>query len=184
MLCVQRTHFLKNRLFPEFDILKLEHIQVCSQNTWSSVHKRNSCFQAPVKHFCNKYMYRCWYDMGCMIQMFYVFWRSPLMIGFLFFSVLRHHESAIHRLGGFYDVHDPLNFYHRPYHDHNGVTCVHLNVRVRLQLGFCSGYSFFFLNHLVYRQEMNFMNIFTIIISTNLKVTIIILILYFKRMYV
>ena len=41
--------------------------------------------------------------------------------------VLRHQESAIHRLGGYYYVHDPLNFNHRPYHDHNSVTCVHTN---------------------------------------------------------
>ena len=41
--------------------------------------------------------------------------------------VLRHQESAIHRLGGYYYVHDPLNFYHRPYHDRNSVTCVHPN---------------------------------------------------------
>ena len=27
--------------------------------------------------------------------------------------VLRHQESAIHRLGGYYNVHDGLNFYHR-----------------------------------------------------------------------
>ena len=46
---------------------------------------------------------------------------------------------------------------------------------------YVSGYNWDFVvhmvfkkNHVVYRQEMNSMNIFTIIISTNLKVTIII----------
>ena len=102
------------------------------------------------------------------------------MIGFL----LRHQESAIHRLGGYYYVHDPLNFYHRPYHDHNGVTCVHPNAYALFVASqtYVSGYNwdfvvhivFFKKNDVVYRQEMNFMNIFTIIISSNLKVTIII----------
>ena len=95
---------------------------------------------------------------------------------------------------------DALNFYHRPFHDHNIVTRVHPNAYALFVASqtYVSGYNWdfvvhmvFFLNHVVYRQEMNSMNIFTIIISTNLKVTteyyninILPFDLYFKRIYV
>ena len=77
------------------------------------------------------------------------------MIGFLFFSVLRHQEYAIHRLGGFYDVHDPLNFYHRPYHDHNGVTCVHPNAYALFVASqtYVSGYNWDFVVHIVFFKK-------------------------------
>ena len=66
--------------------------------------------------------------------------------------VLRHQESAIHRLGGFYYVHDPLNFYHRPYHDHNGVTCVHPNAYALFVASqtYVSGYNWDFVVHIVF----------------------------------
>ena len=76
-------------------------------------------------------------------------------------------------------LHDPLNFYH----DHNSVACVHSNAYALFvdSQTYVSGYKWdfvvhmvYFLNHVVYRQEMNSMIIFTIIIPTNLKVTIII----------
>ena len=71
-----------------------------------------------------------------------------LMVGFL----LRHQESAIHRLGGYYYVHDPLNFYHRPYHDHNGVTCVHPNAYALFVASqtYVSGYNWDFVVHIVF----------------------------------
>ena len=80
--------------------------------------------------------------------------------------VLRHQESAIHRLGGYYYV----QIYHRPYHDHNSVTCVHPNAYALFVASQTSGYNWDFVvhmvfkkkNHVVYRQEMNSMNIFTI----------------------
>ena len=70
--------------------------------------------------------------------------------------ILRHQESAIHRLGGFYYVHDPLNFYHRPYHDHNGVTCVHPNAYALFVASqtYVSGYNWDFVLHIVFLKKM------------------------------
>ena len=45
----------------------------------------------------------------CFLKKPFNDWFSFLLL------VLRYQESAIHRLGGFYYVHDPLNFYHRPF---------------------------------------------------------------------
>ena len=58
----------------------------------------------------------------------------------------------------------------------NSVTCVHPNAYALFVASQTK-------NHVVYRQEMNSMNIFTIIISTNLKVTIIISI-YFLLIHI
>ena len=123
------------------------------------------------------------------------YWKPGFNDEFSFLPlVLKQQESAIHGFCGYYYVHDALNFYHRPYHDYNSVTCVYPKdyaLFVASQT-YVSGYNWDFVvhmfkkktktkqNYVVYRQEMN---IFTIIISTHLKVTIIISI-YFLLIYI
>ena len=69
---------------------------------------------------------------------------------------VRHQESDIHRLGGFYYVHDPLNFYHRPYHDHNGVTYVHPNAYALFVASqtYVSGYNWDFVVHIAFKKNI------------------------------
>ena len=57
----------------------------------------------------------------CFLKKPFNDWFSFLLL------VLRYQESAIHRLGGFYYVHDPLNFYHRPFIRPWGVLLHHGN---------------------------------------------------------
>ena len=115
-------------------------------------------------------------------------------------GILIHHKSAIHRLGGYYymilsilKVLSKALSWKQQYNvspaKHLRFICGQSNVRVRIQKGFCRLSAYGFKKSCSLRQEMNSGNIFMIIISTNIKVTIIISIyfhfdLYFKRIFV
>ena len=111
--------------------------------------------------------------------------------------VLRHQESAIHRLGGYYYVHNPLIFYHRPYHDHNSLTCVHPNAYALFVASqtYVSGYNLDFVVHIVLKKscslqprnelhEYIYDNHFNKLKSNYYNINIFPFDLYFKRIYV
>ena len=107
--------------------------------------------------------------------------------------VLRHQGSAIHRFGGYYYV----QIYHRPYHDHNSVTCVHPNAYALFVASQTSGYNWDFVVHMVFLKkkscglqarnelyEYTYDNHFNKLKSNYYNINIFPFDLYFKRIYV
>ena len=78
------------------------------------------------------------------------------MIDFLFFSSFKDIKNLPSTGLVAFIMYMILSIFHRPYHDHNGVTCVHPNAYALFVASqtYVSGYNWDFVVHIVFKKIM------------------------------